>query len=227
MRTRPILLALAVLLAPAAALAQAPDSVAPADSAALQAAASGFPVPLTLGLAWGIRTDNCVSCAEPENLSSFSVHLGVTKPLLGGLGVGLDVSVWRRGHPAPEGATVPGEEVDPLAPPKLTNMLANASVTFSYRVRYLWVRAGVGPALAWTDVVETEGTGGGTIVTASGKGVGYTVGGGLSLPLAGPIHLAFYANWNAGSYDLSGPNAVLARGASHEYLELGMGIALR
>jgi opacity protein-like surface antigen len=174
-------------------------------------------------MGWGIRTDPCTACASPENTSSFTAHLAVAKPLHRGLGVGVDVSVWRRSHPGPFGADT--ALVD--QPSTLVNMLVNASVTFSYEVSYLWVRGGVGPALSRTDVLEDDGSGTEIKAGASGMGVGYTLGAGVRMPLAGPISLAFFANWNAGGYDLSTARAVVARGAKHEYLELGMGIALR
>lgn len=207
------------------------DSIAPASvvgSGVEATTPSGPPVGIILGLGWGMRSDDCTGCGDPENLSSFGVHLSLTKPLVAGLGVGLDISGWQRGHPAPAGATRPDEEPDPTALPSLTNRLGNASVVFSYRTGPLYLRGGVGVALAWADVVEDDGgTGPGVIRTASGKGVGFTGGGGLLLPLSGNLGLAFYANWNYGRYDLTSPTTVVARDAAHEVLELGVGVAFR
>lgn len=195
------------------------------------ASASGPPVSIVLGIGWGMRQDDCIGCAEAQNTDSFSGHLALTKPLVAGLGVGLDASVWQRGHPAPAGATRPGDGSgaagDGADSPRLTNRLANLSVVFSYQAGYLYLRGGVGGALGWADLVEDDGNGGAVIATASGKGVGFTAGGGLLLPVAGNLGLAFYANWNYGKYDLTSPTAVVARDATHDYLELGVGIAFR
>ena len=220
---------LCLLLAVPAVAQEAPDSLASPSEEVVASEGGGLPVALTLGLGWGVRTDPCVACADPENIDSFSAHLGLHKPLGGGLGVGLDVSVWQRGHPAPEGSVVVGAETTDAeaGPPSLTNRLMNISVSFSYRVRYLYLRAGVGPALGSSDVAESDGNDGFLINTASGGGVGYSVGGGVTLPVAGPIGLAFYANWNSGSYDLNLPTTVLARGAKHQYLEMGVGLSVR
>jgi hypothetical protein len=182
-----------------------------------------------------MRSDDCLSCAEPENTNSFALHLSLTRPLIGGVGVGLDASVWQRGHPAPAGAVRPdagggdaggdaGGGADELE--RLTNRLANVSVVFSYQAAPLFLRGGVGVALAWSDVIEGD-VDAPLIRTASGKGVGFTAGGGLLLPVSGNLGLAFYANWNYGRYDLTSPTQVVARDATHDYLEFGVGIAFR
>ncbi len=243
MRTASILILLFAIGAPGLHAQAAADSVPAADAAsavdpALAVPVGGLPVSLRVGLAWGVRTDPCVACADPQNLSSFSGHLGISKPISGGLGIGLEASVWQRGHPNPLAVATPGEgegEGEAEAPagaaadtiPALVNRLANLSVAFSYQVRYLYLRAGVGAALGWSDVAEDDGEGNITVARASGAGVGYTVGGGLVLPLAGPVGIAFFANWNAGSYDLNSTSAVVARGARHEYLEMGVGLSVR
>lgn len=207
------------------------DSATAASPAMAAAQASAPPVGIVLGIGWGMRQDDCIGCAEAANTDSFSGHLSITRPLLAGVGVGLDASVWQRGHPAPAGAVRPddggGDAGDGADPPGLTNRLANLSVVFSYQAGVLYLRGGVGGAFGWADMVEDDGNGGGIIATASGKGVGFTAGGGLLLPVAGKLGLAFYANWNYGTYDLTSPTAVVARDVTHEYLELGVGIAFR
>lgn len=188
------------------------------------AAASGLPVFFTAGLAFGRRSDGCTLCASPRNKESFSAHLSLGKYLGHGLGVGIAASAWRRGHPGPvleaDSAGAPGAT-------SLDNLLGNASVSFSWQVWRLWVRAGGGLAWAHQDVVEQDAEGNAVVARASGVGIGYSVGGGFALPLAGPASLAFYANYNGGRYDLATPTAVLERKARHEYLELGVGITLR
>jgi hypothetical protein len=177
----------------------------------------------TLGLGFGHRSDPCSTCTSPENTDSFTGHLALAKPLGRGLGVGLDVSVWRRGHPGPVG---PADSTGAPTATTLTNTLGNASVVFSWQIWHAWVRAGGGLALGRQDMANGSGSAT-AITTASGMGVGYTVGAGISLPVAAPLSLAFFANWNAGSYDLVSPVAVVERGAQHRYLEMGVGLTLR
>ena len=55
----------------------------------------------------------------------------------------------------------------------------------------------------------------------------YSLGGGVTLPLASMVSLAFFGNWNVGTYDLASPEGVLERDSRHEYLELGFGLTIR
>ena len=66
-----------------------------------------------------------------------------------------------------------------------------------------------------------------TVATAKGLGIGYSIGGGATLPLASMVSLVVFSNWNIGSYDLSTPSAVIGRNVKHKYVELGFGLTLR
>jgi len=211
-----------LLLAPTGAVAQ--DSIPPADSVPEAPAATALPIFLTLGLGYGQRSDPCSHCTSPENTDSFTGHLSVGRYLVGGLGVGIDASVWRRGHPGP---LADADSAGVKAPTTLSNTLGNASLTFSYQLWHLFVRAGGGLSWGGQDLVETDAEGSPTVVRASGMGIGYSVGGGLTVPLASMASIAFFGNWNVGRYDMVSPTAVLERNAEHRYLELGMGISLR
>ncbi len=180
-----------------------------------------LPVFLTVGLAYGRRHDGCETCISPDNTDGFSGYLSVGKPLGHGLGVGAQVSVWR--HSAPS-SLAPTDSTGAAVATSLTNTLGNASLIFSWQVWHLWVQGGGGAAWVGDDYVPN---GSGTAVHASGLGLGYTFGGGASLPLAGPVSLAFFANVNFGHYDLSTPSAVLRRGAKHRYVEFGIGLTTR
>ena len=186
--------------------------------------ARSLPIFLTLGAGYGLRFDDCTLCTSPENTESFTAHLGVGRYLVGGLGIGLDASVWRRSHPGP--LTEADSTGAPGAIP-LVNMLGNGSVSFSYQLWHVYVRGGGG--LAWgSQDLEWAPPEGDTVVTnASGWGVGYSVGAGITLPVHPMVSLAFFANWNAGRYDLTAPHGILARHARHEQLEMGVGISLR
>src|SRR5665811_342507 len=69
------------------------------------------------------------------------------------VGIGTDVSVWRRGRPGPVGSP---DSTGVPTPTTLTNMLGNVSVVLSWQVWHVWVRAGGEPF----------------ILRASGKGLG-------------------------------------------------------
>ena len=213
----------ALVAAPHAVCAQ--DTVPPVDSSAVApvrvSEPSGLPIFATLGVGYGRRSDPCTSCASPDNTDSFTGHLSVGKRLGHGLGVGVQGSVWRRGHPGPLGAA---DSTGTPTPTKLTNTLGNASLVFSWQLWHVWIEGGGGLAWAGEDMVDADSS---TVVHASGMGIGYSLGGGFALPLAGPLSLAFFGNYNAGQYDLTSPMAVVDRGASHQYLELGIGLTLR
>lgn len=217
------MVAAAVLCAAAPSPASA-QGAPPSDTSQVTPAppAAGLPVFATLGLGYGMRSDDCATCATPENTDSFTGHLSLGKTLGHGVGLGVGVSVWRRGHPGPAG---PADSTGVPTATTLGNMLGNASVLVSYQVWRVWVQAGGGLALGSQDLAPS--TPDGAITTASGLGIGYTVGGGFSIPLAGPMALAVFANLNAGSYDLTSPVAVVARDAEHRYLEVGVGLTLR
>ena len=207
--------------------AQAPDSVAADSSATVEVApAPGLPIFLTLGLGYGQRSDPCAFCTSPENTESFTAHLSLGKLLPHGLGVGLDASVWQRGHPGPLVADSTGGEGG-LTAASLTNRLANLSLVFSYQTWHVFVRGGAGIAMGWQDIEESDPEGAASIVTASGKGIGFTAGGGITIPVHALVSVAVFANWNRGTYDLTSPRGVLQRGAQHEYVEVGFGISLR
>lgn len=210
----------------------AQDVVQPGDSAPpmpdsasalapAPASGGGLPVLLTVALGYGQRLDGCVACVAPENTTSFTGHVALAKPLAGSLAIGLEGSVWRRGHPGPPGAP---DSLGVPVPTTLSNTLGNASLVFSYQLWRVFVRAGGGVAWGSQDLAAEEAP---SIERASGMGLGYTVGAGVTLPLAGPVSLAFFGNWNAGFYDLASPTRVVARGAEHSYYEVGVGLTLR
>jgi len=179
---------------------------------------------LTLGLGYGQRSDACEFCSAPENTESFTAHLALGKALAKGFGVGFDVSVWQRSHPGP---LLPAEGEEPPAATPLVNRLGNLSVVLSYQAWRAFVRGGAGIAIGRQDFEDTPGAEASTVLSATGMGVGYTVGGGLTLPVHSLISLAVFANWNSGTYDLSSPHGILGRQAEHEYFELGFGISTR
>jgi hypothetical protein len=137
-----------------------------------------------------------------------------------GLGVGMDASVWRRGHP---GVPAAADSLGAGRATKLVNQLGNASLTFSVQRWQIFARAGIGLALGQQDLQDVAGN----VTTATGMGIGYSLGGGITLPLASLVSLAFFGNWNVGSYDLTTPTAVIERGVRHEYVELGFGLTIR
>jgi hypothetical protein len=171
-----------------------------------------------------MRNDGCILCESPEEDNSFSAYLGVVRPLWNGIGVGVDVSVWRKGRPGTPGAPDPEGVPEPTS---LSNILGNLSVSFSYDFWHLFVRAGAGVAMGRQDL-EMENQEGNIIThTASGWGPGYSIGCGVTVPVASMLSLAFYANYNAGYYDLVSPQGLTERNANHRYLELGVGVAMR
>lgn len=223
-----LLLLLAGMASPRGASAQVevvdttagPVPVPGAPAPAAVPPAPALPLFFTIGLGYGQRFDPCSQCLSAENVDSFTGHLSIGKYLQPGLGIGVDASVWRRGHPGAPGAL---DSLGVAAPTKLVNQLGNASLTVSYEVWQVFVRGGVGLALGQQDLQDTEGV----VTMAKGMGVGYTVGGGVTLPLASMVSLAFFANWNVGSYDMSSPTEVLERGVKHEFVEIGFGLTLR
>lgn len=198
--------------------------VVPADSTSEVLAPAGLPIFLTLGLAYGKRTDDCTLCESPLDNKSFSAHLSLGKRLPKGLGVGLDASVWKRGRPGTPG---PADSTGAATPTSLSNMLGNASVSLSYQIWHAWVRGGTGIAWGHQDQEEPGEEESPVVVRASGKGVGYSFGGGLKLPLHPMIALAVYGNWNAGTYDLTSIRGVIERDTQHRFWEIGIGITLR
>jgi hypothetical protein len=229
-----LLLAATAVLPNASATAQEPaDSTTVADSTSLadSTAASPFaapapnlPVFAVLGVGFGNRSDACVLCESPRDNRSFTAYLGVGRPLGHGLGVGLDVSFWRRTRPgtpgAPDGDGVP-------TPTSLANMLGNLSVSFSYRYWQTFVRAGFGAAFGSQDLEMELADGSKGIHTARGLGIGYSAGAGATIPLANMVSLAFFANWNVGHYDMVSPQGLHERSARHQYFEVGVGVAAR
>lgn len=200
------------------------DTIPVPDSSVVEDASGGLPIFLTLGMGYGQRSDPCTNCPSPDDTDSFTGHLSLGRYLGYGLGIGIDASVWKRGHPGPPAAA---DSAGVQAPTTLSNMLGNASLTLSFQLWRFFVRGGGGLAWVRQDLAGTDADGEPIIVTASGLGIGYSVGGGITLPLGGMASIAFFGNWNVGQYDLMSPTAVLERDAKHEYLELGMGITLR
>lgn len=240
-RCRPVLLPLLLLAAlggvglgtsPSRVASQdLPPNTGAADSLALAdtltegpvASDSPFPVFVVLGLGYGSRSDDCVLCESIQDNESFTGHLTVARPLGKGFAVGLGASVWRRSRP---GTPVSGEEAELLPGTSLTNTLGNVSVSLFYRVWHVYVRAGGGVAFGSQDL-ESEGPDGGVLVhTASGWGVGYSAGGGVTVPLASVVSLSVFGNWNVGRYDMISPQGVSERGAQHRYLEVGVGLGV-
>lgn len=202
-----------------------PDSAAAADTIlAEDVAPPGLPVFLTLGLGFGQRKDGCTLCSSPLDDKSFTGHLSLGRHLAKGIGIGVDVSAWRRGRPGTPG---PADSTGVPVATNLSNMLGNASVTASYQVWYSFVRVGAGFAWGHQDVEELNESGEPLVLRASGKGIGYSFGGGLMLPVHPMISLAVFGNWNAGRYDLSSVNGVMARDSRHRFYEVGFGLTLR
>lgn len=216
----------AMVLLPALRPAPAASQVeAAVDSTLPEAGARpGLPVLFTLGLAWGQRGDACAFCTTADDTDSFSAHLSLARPMGGGLGLGIDVSVWQRSSPGPLDPDAEGD--GPVALP-LVNRLGNLSVVGSWQSGPLFLRAGLGAALGRQDLVDPQDDDGATILSASGTGVGYTLGGGIAIPLHDLISIAVFANWNAGYYDLTSPRGVLGRDVQHQVLEIGFGLSTR
>jgi len=224
--TEALLCAAPAARAQATAGSTAPRSAVDSTNAASPPEPADITLPIfaTLGIGYGLRSDPCAHCPSPDDTDSFTGQLSVGKRLGHGFGVGVGVSVWRRTHPGPPGAA---DSTGVPTPTKLSNMLGNASLIFSYQIWHVFVRAGGGLAWGRQDLVDPDPDASAPILTASGVGIGYTAGGGFTLPLAPPISLAFFANYNAGSYDLTTPVRVIERGATHRYLEMGVGVTLR
>lgn len=204
---------------------QASDSVEAMDSPAPPpGGGEALPVFVVLGLGYGNRSDDCILCASPEDNKSFTGHLGVGRPLGHGFGVGLDVSVWRRGRPGtPLLADSSGVPVET----SLANTLGNLSVSVSYDFWHLYARAGAGVAFGAQDLETLDANGDLLVHTASGWGVGYSAGLGLTIPVASVVSLSIFANWNVGHYDMISPQGLTERQAKHEYVEVGAGLAVR
>ncbi|MEZ4416884.1 MAG: hypothetical protein R3E10_14130 [Gemmatimonadota bacterium] len=195
-----------------------------ADSVSAPAPTPKLPFFVTLGLGYGQRSDPCAFCTSPDNTDSFTAHLSLGKYVGNGFGVGLDASVWQRSHPGP---IVQGEaDAEPAATP-LVNRLANLSVALSWQTWHVFVRGGAGVALGSQGMEDNAVGQEATVITASGKGIGYTVGGGLTLPVHSLVSLALFANLNSGTYDLTTLHGVLQRDAEHRYLEVGFGVSMR
>ncbi|MGI9628146.1 MAG: hypothetical protein ACR2QM_15020 [Longimicrobiales bacterium] len=184
----------------------------------------GLPVFVTLGFGFGQRKDGCSLCGSPLDTKSFTGHLSVGRHLTGGLGIGVDVSAWRRGRP---GTPAPADSTGVPVGVTLTNMLGNASVTASYQFWHAFARVGAGFAWGHQDIEEPGEADDVVVLRASGKGIGYSVGGGLMLPVHSLVSLVAFGNWNAGQYDLNSVNGVLARESKHRYYEVGVGVTIR
>jgi hypothetical protein len=235
----PTSILLLALLFPSAPLqGQTPDTPAAGDSVATDSVAlaaqaeapqivppkPSLPVFLVLGIGYGDRSDACVLCGNPQDDKSFTAHLSVGRPLGKGFGIGLDASVWRKGRP---GTPVVADSTGIPTAQTLANLLGNLSISFSYQIWHVYVRAGGGLAFGSQDLEMTAANGDLLVHTASGFGVGYSAGAGVTVPLASVVSLAFFGNWNVGQYDMVSPQGLTQRDAKHEYLELGVGVAVR
>ena len=208
-----------------AALDSAQSAVAANTGEALALGDDGRPgIFFMLAAGYGQRRDGCILCASPEDVDGFTGHAGFGRYLARGLGIGVDASVWRKTR---QGPPLPADSTGVAVASTLSNMLGNASISLSYTLWHLYVRAGGGVAWGHQDIEETDVAGEITVIRASGIGVGYSVGAGATLPVYGPVSLAFFGNWNHGRYDLAGERSVLTRDATHSYLELGVGLTIR
>ena len=187
---------------PDSSSAQAVDPASPPEPA--------LPVYGMLGVGYGNRSDACVLCESPEDNKSFTAHLTVGRPLGKGFGIGLAASVWRKGRP---GTPVLADSTGIPTAGSLANMLGNASISVSYQY--------------WRFFLEMTGSGGDLLLhTASGWGVGYSAGAGFTVPVASLVSVAFFGNYNVGHYDMVSPQGLTERAAKHQYLELGVGVAV-
>ena len=228
-----VLVTLLGLTAPSLLMAQE-DSGAQADGAAAEsgdadvsaeAPRSRLPIFLTVGGGYGLRQDACEFCESPLDNKSFTGHASLGKYITDGLAVGVDVSMWQRSRQRAPGL-VDTTAVDYVG--TIANSLGNASISFSYQIWHVFVRAGGGLAWGSQDLeLSNPQTGDVTVSRASGMGIGYSIGAGITLPVFSPVSLAFFGNWNVGRYDMSADGAVLARDSEHEYLEVGVGLTLR
>jgi hypothetical protein len=183
-----------------------------------------MPVTVVLGMGYGQRSDECFLCDSPENNKSFTGYLSVGRPLAHGLGLSLDTSLWIKGRPGTPGAV---DENGVPTPSSLMNILANLSASVFYEFWHFYLRAGAGMAFGSQDLEMSAADGSMAIHTASGFGVGYSAGAGLTIPIASVAHLAVFGNWNVGTYDMVSPQGLTERGARHEYLEVGIGVSAR
>jgi hypothetical protein len=204
-----------------------PDSVAQPESADVLAegrTSGGLPIFGMVGFGYGSRMGECVLCASPEDDKSFIGHVTLGRPLGAGFGVGLDSSVWIRRRPG-----TPGPEDDSGVPQatNLTNAIGNTSVSISYDVWHVFLRAGFGLAWGRQDLEFENSKGEMAVHTASGMGVGYSAGAGFTVPLASAVSLAIFGNWSVGRYDMVSHLGLTERDARHEWFELGVGAAIR
>ncbi len=204
------------------------DSLRPGDGvqpvAVEPESSRGVPIFLTFGVGYGQRSDPCSHCSSPQNTESFTGHLSIGKSFGYGIGLGIDTSVWQKGHPGP---VIAGDSTAAAGPSSLSNRLGNASLTLSWQVWRVYVRGGGGFAWGHQDIEGVDEEGEATVERASGKGIGYSFGGGITLPLASAISLAIFGNYNVGTYDLTAASGVVERGVTHEYMELGFGLTIR
>ncbi len=183
-----------------------------------------MPVAVILGVGYGERSDECFLCDSPRNNKSFTGYLSIGRPLTHGVGVSLDASVWMKGRPGTPGAV---DENGVPTPSTLRNILGNLSASVFLEVWRLYLRAGAGMAFGSQDLEMSLADGSMAVHTARGFGVGYSLGAGATVPLVSVAHLAVFANWNVGGYDMVSPQGLTERGARHEYLEVGIGVSAR
>ena len=200
--------------------ADAQGILTPETVAVEEAGASKFFV--TAGIAHAVRWGSCPLCAQMEDDDSFTGHVRIGRYLAGGLGMGVAISAWRQQRPS---LLQPADTAG--VTPQLTTMLANASISFSYQLWQLYVRAGVGLGFGSYDMEEVSESGDVTLVSATGLGVGYSLGGGFDVPVAGPVAVTMFGNWNVGFYDLNASGDRLAPGTRHDFFEFGLGLSIK
>lgn len=177
---------------------------------------------LTVGIAQAVRWGDCPLCAPTEDANSFTGHLRIGRSLTGGLGMGVAISVWRQRRPS---LVQPADTAG--ITPQLTTTLGNASLSFSYQLWQLYARAGAGLGFGSYDIEEVDEAGAVTLVSATGLGVGYSLGGGLDIPVSGPVAVTMFGNWNVGFYDLNAKGKRLASNTRHDFFEFGLGLSIR
>jgi hypothetical protein len=198
----------------------APDSLPPEGGAIdVPTAKSGRAGPyLLLGGAYSQRRDGCPFCSGLDDDDNFTGHLRVGRHLGAGFGLGLDASVWRRSRSdvVSDGETTESET-------QLQTLLGNLSLSLNYRIWQLYLHAGGGLAYGRVDLPDPANEGG-PLRAASGLGIGYSAGAGIGLPMAGPVSLTLFANWNVGRYDLISQGFTMASDIEHRFLEVGLGL---
>lgn len=176
----------------------------------------------TLGIAHAVRWGDCPLCAAVEDDDSFTAHMRIGRTLTGGLGMGVAFSVWRQRRAS---LVQPADTAG--ITPQLTTMLGNASLSLSYQLWQFYAQAGAGLGFGSYDLEEVAESGDVTLVSANGLGVGYSLGGGVDIPVSGAVAVTMFGNWNVGFYDLNAGGERLAPGTRHDFFEFGLGLSIK